>query len=108
MIKQLVVLCAFALISSMSYADYVVTDAKIDKISNTSGNTDEFAIWVSGGTGNCKDTLIKFRLVDSGSEGVFNKAYSTALAAFAAGYRIRVHNYHNTSCENASYIEIYK
>ena len=96
------------LFSTTIYADYVVTDAKIEKMANTSGNSDEFAIWVTGGHGNCKDSLIKFRLADSSSPGVFDKAYSTALAAFAAGYRIRVHNYHNTSCDNASYIKIYK
>lgn len=108
MFKFLYLAFSIVLLSSNSYADYVVTDAKIDKISNTSGNADEFAIWVSGGSGQCNDTLIKFRLADSGSAGVFNKAYSTALAAFAAGYRIRVHNYHNNLCLNASYIEIYK
>ena len=102
------ILIAFFISGHVSAGTYIVTNAEITKISSTSGNLDEFVVWTTGGSGPCKDSAIKFTLVDSGSPEVFEKAYSMALAAFAAGFKVGIHNYHNESCIQASYIHISK
>lgn len=87
---------------------YVVKDAVITSVSNTNGNREEFTIWVSGGTGSCVDTTITFPASSAGSESVYQRAYAAALAAFASGARVWVHNYVDDSCAAASYIRLLK
>ena len=108
LMKKYFLLMSFFISANLFAGTYILTGAEITKISSTSGNLDEFVIWTKGGDGPCKSNAIKFTLVDSGSPAVFDKAYSMALTAFAAGFKVNVHNYHNSSCTRASYIDISK
>jgi hypothetical protein len=106
--KKYFLLMSFFISANLFAGSYIITGAQITKISSTSGNLDEFVIWTKEGSGPCKDVAIKFTLADSGSPAVFDKAYSMALTAFTAGFKVSVHNYHGSSCARASYIHISK
>ncbi len=105
--KKILILIFIVFSQNALSGTYLISDAKIIRISSTSSNLDEFMIWTTGGSGPCPGNEgIKFTLVDSGSPEVFNKAYSMALAAFAGDFVVRVHNYHDSTCNRASYIDI--
>ncbi|OZG72362.1 hypothetical protein BTA51_16665 [Hahella sp. CCB-MM4] len=84
----------------------LATGSKIASITNTNSNSNAFVIRVEGGTGPCVGKSIVFPLSIAGSQSIFDKAYAAALAAFAGGFSIRVHNYSDDSCNQAAYIEL--
>lgn len=106
--KLLYTLLLSTLIPMTANAGYLMRDTKITEIANTNNNKDTFTIWTIGGRGPCLDQSITFTLEDSGSPEVFNRAYSAALMAFAADYKVTVYNYENDDCRQASFIHLKK
>ena len=87
---------------------YVVLDAEITNIANTSSNGANFALATKGGTGPCTNQWIVFYESDASNSNAHQRAYSTALMAFATGLKVNIHNYTSSSCDHASYIEVKK
>ena len=92
--------------TAVNAGEYIVTNAEITSIANTNGNGEIFTLWVKGGSGPCVNKTVNFPLTAAGSEKVFDRAYSTALAAYMSGKRVTIHNYKGSDCQNASYIRV--
>ncbi len=106
--KYLALLSLFFL-STLSYGDLqLIKDARITAIANTNGNVDKFTIWIEGGSGPCVNSTIVFPKPAAGSDDIYARAYSTALMAFAADYKIIAHDYDSDNCHNAAYIQVSK
>ncbi|GAB5386996.1 MAG: hypothetical protein Alis3KO_41190 [Aliiglaciecola sp.] len=86
---------------------YIVKNAVITSIANTSGNSEKFTIWVEGGSGSCANSIIVFPRTAASSDEIYSRAYSAALTAFTSGKKIWVHNYEGDQCNNASYIRLF-
>jgi hypothetical protein len=86
----------------------LVKDAKVTAISNTNDNEKRFTIWVSGGSGPCLNSSISFPATAAGSPEVYQRAYATALMAYASGDSISAHDYYSSNCHNAAYIRVSK
>ena len=95
-------------ISTASAGTYVVRNAVITKIANTSSNENKFAIFVEGGTGSCVNEWVHFPESAATSKEIHERAYSAALAAMTAGIKVTLHNYHDEGCRNVSYIQLVK
>ncbi|BDU40260.1 conserved exported hypothetical protein [Vibrio nigripulchritudo MADA3029] len=107
--KKLITIALFVFASSANGAGtYIVKDATITSVANTSGNGDNFTVWVEGGTGVCANKSINFPRTATSSNEIFSRAYSTALTAFASGHKVWIHDYAGASCTNAAYIRVIK
>jgi len=85
----------------------LVKGATVTAIANTNNNEAKFTIWVSGGTGPCASSSITFPASASRPE-VYERAYATALMAYATGDVISAHDYYSDKCYNAAYIRVSK
>ncbi|MFT4925461.1 MAG: hypothetical protein ACI8WB_001554 [Phenylobacterium sp.] len=98
--------------SSTVLADgqYIVLNAKVTKVVNTSGNGASFMVVTAGGTGPCTTTTIQnniyFPKSAAGTDKVFDRAYSTALTALVSGSKVNIYNYVDGACDKAAAIEI--
>ncbi len=101
------ILCFFAA-SANGAGVYIVENATVKSVANTSSNQDNFSISVEGGTGPCANKTIIFPRAATSSNEIFSRAYSTALTAFASGHKVWVHNYSGDSCTNAAFIRVTK
>lgn len=95
----------------------LIDNAEITAVSTSSdARSDNFFLRLSGGTGVCEtQDWVVFPGIstvdnptDIPNEAVWNRLYSTALMAFAAGKKIRVYSYSSSDCSKASFIEVYK
>ena len=99
------------LLSGFCSSGELVKNAEITRIGSSSdGTTDNFFITVSSNdNGPCANGHITFPRDQAPSDGFFNRLYSTALMAYAAGSKnIRVVNVGSSSCSGATYIEVAK
>jgi len=79
----------------------------VTRVANTNGNSDSFQVLTTGDTGPCAgNNWIVFPRSSAASDGVHNRAYSTAITAMMSGKKILIHNYQNDACTGAVYIEI--
>jgi hypothetical protein len=85
---------------------YIVKQATITSVTNTSNNQSVFTVKVSGGTGTCTNTGIVFQLSDAGDASVLNRAYAAALLALSTGMPVNIFNYVDTTCDHAAFIEV--
>ena len=98
--------------TTQAQAAYIARDALIHAVGNTSYELPVFVVKVSGGTGACGNSTITFpesTLPDPNNPAyirLYERAYSTALTAFAAGKRVDIYNYDGSDCDNASFIEV--
>ena len=100
-------LCVLGLFFSVpAFSGDILNSASISEVRNTSGNKDIFEIIVKGGCGLCANKTIQFPRSAAGSKEIHDRAFSMALTAFTTGSKVRVHNYVNNDCRNASYITI--
>ena len=108
MIRTFLVLClltSFGLASGAK-ADYLVSNAKVGSVSNTSGNGEVFVLTFAGGAGVCAKQLVFFQEDLAGSAKIFSRAFAVALTAFATGQTVDVFSYWGDDCSTASYIQI--
>jgi hypothetical protein len=107
--KFLIGLLTFS-IAQIATAEYLVKGATVSEVSNTAGNEELFYISVSGGTGRCADSQIRFPLADAGSEKIYDRAFSIALTAYASGEKINIYDYSesSTDCNGAESIRLIK
>jgi len=89
-------------------ATYLVENGKVTAVTNTTGNDEQFAIRISGGTGLCNTGVwVVFKLVNAGSEKIYDRAYAAALTALLAGSVVNIYDYHDTdNCSHAESIQI--
>lgn len=94
--------------ATSAVAGDLVMGGRIVRIANTGNNLDVFSIEVSGGSLNlCGSGWITFPVSASpNSADIHKRAYAAALTALTTGMTVRVYNYHNNSCDSASYIEL--
>ena len=88
---------------------FVVQNGRVDQVSNTRGNVDNFVVHVSGGIGLCADSWLTFKRVNMGNDEVLRRAFALALTALATGYRVDVWSYKanaNVNCETSAYIVV--
>ena len=97
-------------ISVESFADYLVQGATVKEVSNTAGNNELFYIHVEGGVGLCANSQIRFPMSAAGSEKIFDRGFSIALAAYVSGSKINVYDYSegSESCNGAESIRMVK
>ncbi|ABU70935.1 DUF5992 family protein [Vibrio campbellii] len=96
------------LFSTSALSGDIVNNGVITEVRNTGSNVDMFEIVVSNGTGPCSGKTIKFPRSDAVTKEVHDRAFSTALTAFASGSKVRVYNYRDDTCNHAVYISIRK
>ncbi|MHC5615709.1 MAG: DUF5992 family protein [Nostoc sp.] len=90
-------------------ADYLVQNAKVVSVGNTSGNGDNFAIFVSGGTGPCTNTFIIFPPSGVTNRNIYEHGYQAALTALTnPNLTVDVFDYSGASCYNGGQILVHK
>ncbi|MEH1846561.1 MAG: DUF5992 family protein [Nostoc sp.] len=89
-------------------ADYLVQNAKITTVQNTSSNNDNYAVGVSGGTGPCINQIIIFPASGVLNREIHSRGYQAALTALTQGYTVSIYDYSGTSCSNGGQIAISK
>ena len=94
-----------AMASSSVFADFLVQDAIVTFVNNTTNNSYQFSIVTSGGTGPCNATAITFSSTDS---DIQDRAYQAALTALTEGMRVDVFDYDGTDCSDAAHIALKK
>ncbi len=98
-----------ALLSANTWAaqGFIVKNAVVDKVTSSSGNEDTYRVYYSSGTNDKCNGHVRFGLVNAGSEMVFNRAFTLATTAIAAGMRINIFSYSdNEDCDSAVTIEL--
>ncbi|MCG9584205.1 DUF5992 family protein [Vibrio tubiashii] len=112
MMKQTKCLVLFSLLFSPAFLvqaqAFLVENAVITSVSNTSSNQDNFVIWQEGGEGPCKGKDILFPRTATTSTETHKRAYAAALTAFSTGAKVDVYNYQGNGCHNAAYIRLKK
>ena len=95
-------------LAPVANANYLVENGTVTAVTNTTGNDEQFAIRITGGTGTCNTGVwIVFKLVNAGTEKIYDRAYAAALTALALGRAVNVYDYHDTdSCSHAESIQI--
>lgn len=106
MSKYLICLLGALLIGTNAWSGDLALGATVTEVGNTSGNSRGFFIRVVTGTGPCTDGTIVFPESASQSTLSYAHALSLATTAFIHGKKVRVHNYVDDVCEQASYISI--
>ncbi|MDQ3024696.1 MAG: DUF5992 family protein [bacterium] len=85
----------------------LLRDGTVVEVANSYGGNADFAIRVTGGTGVCATTLwIVFPESKAVSPNSYKQAISTALLAFSAKKKVRLHNFEDNSCYAANFISI--
>lgn len=108
-IKILIACSVFIAASSAStaLAGDLVIGGTIKAVTNTSSNQSNFAVQVAGGSpNNCATGWINFPLSAGADADTLKRAFAIALTAMTTGMKVRIHNYHGSDCNNASYIEL--
>ena len=86
-------------------ADYLVQNASVVTVENTSSNGDNFAIVVTGGTGPCNDGFILFPASAVITRAIQEHGYQSALTALTnQNLRVNVFDYSGASCSNGGQI----
>lgn len=95
--------------SATAHAGYLVTGGTIAHITNTSSNSQSFAIQILSGTGPCvgASAWIVFPLSAAPDADTHKRAYAAVVTALATGMRVSVYNYTDDNCDRASYVQIY-
>jgi uncharacterized 2Fe-2S/4Fe-4S cluster protein (DUF4445 family) len=110
MLRNLLFSACVMSFSVLAQGQYIAINAKITKVGNTSGNGASFTVVVSQGTGPCVTAGVQkniyFAKHMASTEKVFDRAYSTALAALVSGKKVNIYNYVDGSCDKAVAIEI--
>lgn len=104
--NKMIFLVTLCTASAFSNAGELVRDTIIAEVSNTSSGGPDFSLRIEGGLGPCADQLIKFPESKKASDESNGQAFSIALAAFATGKKVRIHNFEDDDCFGASFIAI--
>ena len=87
-------------------AGELILDATLVEVANAYGGA-SFAIKPTGGTGICAGVpWIVFPEAKAKSSVTHKRAIATALLAFSAGKKVRIHNYESDSCLEANFISV--
>ncbi|WP_444894463.1 DUF5992 family protein [Microbulbifer sp. TRSA001] len=108
-LKKIVPSLLLLLVPATTIADsgFIVQGATVTKVS--SGGASSFGFNVSGGTGTCADSRIKFdsALINGdGNIDAMNRAYSALTAALVSNSKIDVWADDTSDCESATSIDI--
>ena len=88
-------------------AGWVVRDATVIAVANTSNNENKFGVKATGGSLNlCEGHYVMFPASDAGSPEIHQRAFAAALTALTTGRKVTIHNYHDDTCVRASFIEL--
>ena len=104
--KNLLLVLGLSFISLNAAAGEIAKDAIITKLGNSSDGSADFYIRITGGTGVCANSLIKFPESKQASEASNNQAFSLALTAMTTGKKIRLANFQDNNCHGANFIEM--
>lgn len=86
---------------------YLVVGGKVVNVQNTSSNGDNYAIFVSGGTGPCANNYIIFPKTGVINKDVHARGYEAALSALVNNLKVDVFNYSGSTCANGGQVSIY-
>lgn len=93
---------------SSAHAEYLVRDAEITGVQNTSRDGDNFAVRVNGGSGPCNNRIIIFPKAGVTERDVYRRGYVMALEAMINNLRVDIFDYSGTSCENGGQLSVFK
>ena len=115
--KSKILFLVFCVLPLWANATHVVTGATVVGVENTSHGTDEFVVFTSGGSGACANRHVRFYRAEAdassgkadGGGDIYKRAYASALAAFAAGFKVNIATIgDNSSCDSVVWIKVYK
>ena len=115
--KSKILILLFFVLPLLANPAHVVTGATVVGVENTSFGTDEFVVFTSGGTGVCANRHVRFYRAEANASAgnaeaggdIYKRAYSSALTAFAAGFKVNIATISdNSSCDKVVWIKIYK
>jgi hypothetical protein len=107
MLKYWIFIAGFAL-TAQANAGWLIQDGIVEFVENTSGNSDVFTAFVSGGSGPCNSTLITFQKSSAANEDVYARAFTLLTAANVSGKKVSIYNYVDQSCGNAVGVRLVK
>lgn len=91
----------FSMAAKPALAEYLVQNGNVVTVQNTSGNGDNFAIFVTGGTGPCNGTFIIFPASAVTNRTIYEHGYQSALTALTnTKLKVTVFDYSGSSCSN--------
>ncbi|WNZ54688.1 DUF5992 family protein [Microbulbifer sp. MKSA007] len=105
--KKITIGILLSFISTATIADsgFIVQGATVTKVS--SGGESTFGFNVSGGTGICADSRIKFDVTAvNNSVDAMNRAYSALTAALVSNNKVDIWATDTTDCDTASSVDI--
>lgn len=88
-------------------AGTIITSAKVIGVANTYSGDADFTVRIDNAVGVCADSAyITFPEAKKASDASFHQAFSIALTALTTGQNVRIHNFDNDNCDEASFILI--
>lgn len=98
----------FVGLPTSAQAEYLVKEATVVDVENTSSNGDNFAILVQGGEGPCMDKYIIFPKSGIKNADVYQRGYLGALTALEKNDKLKVNVYDYTghSCRNGGQLVV--
>jgi hypothetical protein len=94
--------------ASASTGSYLIKGGTVVNVQNTSSNGDNYAIFVTGGTGICSNNYIIFPKTGVINKDVHDRGYQAALSALTNNLKIDVFDYAGASCAHGGQVSIYK
>jgi len=92
-------------VSAMS--GHIITSAKVIGVGNTYNGSADFTIKLKDAVGPCSTAgYITFPESKKISDASYQQAFSIALSALATGQNVRILNFDNDNCNEASFILI--
>ncbi|PSB02119.1 DUF5992 family protein [Merismopedia glauca] len=87
------ILALSTVIKPASAAGYLVQNATITEVENTSINGNNFAIKVSGGTGFCNNQFILFVPAGVSNANIYGRSFPMILQAFQNNHKVSIYDY---------------
>lgn len=96
-------------INTLADSGYIVKNAEVVRISSSSGNSDIYRLYYTGGSNDTCSGQVRFHLNRAGSEKIFDRTFTLAVTAYASGSKIDIFSYlDNMDCDSAVTIELRK
>lgn len=92
----------------MPQGGYLQTGGTITVVTNTGGNSPQFAVKADGGSGPCVGQWIAFPRDATPDVDNQKRAFALAVLAHTTGATVNIYNYESDLCDRAAYIELIK
>lgn len=87
---------------------YLLTGGTLTTVTNTAGNSPQFAVIANGGSGPCVGQWISFPRDATPDTDNHKRAFALAILAHTTGAKVNIYNYESNACDRAVFIELTK